>query len=60
MGLAMGLVNAIGNLGGFAGPFIAGWLKQEYKSLPVAFSVLGAGMVLGAGLATLLPKRRLP
>jgi len=56
VGVVIGLVNAIGNLGGFAGPYIAGWLKQEYQSLPVAFNVLGAGMLLGAALAFLLPK----
>ena len=55
-GLVVGVVNAFGNLGGFAGPYIAGWLKQEYQSLTVAFDALGAGLVLGAGLAFLLPK----
>jgi dipeptide/tripeptide permease len=57
--VVIGSVNAIGNLGGFAGPYIAGWLKQEYQSLPVAFNVLGAGMLLGAALAFLLPKAAL-
>jgi len=52
----IGLVNAFGNLGGSAGPYIAGWLKQEYQSLPVAFDALGAGVLVGAGLAFLLPK----
>jgi MFS family permease len=62
VGLVIGLVNAFGNLGGFAGPYIAGWLKQEYQSLTIAFDALGAGLVLGAGLAFLLPKaaRQLP
>ena len=55
-GPVIGLVNAFGNLGGFAGPYIAGWLKQEYQSLPVAFDVLGVGLLLGAALAFLLPK----
>lgn len=55
-GPVIGLVNAFGNLGGFAGPYIAGWLKQEYQSLPVAFNALGAGLLLGAGLAFLLPR----
>ena len=59
VGVVIGSVNAIGNLGGFAGPYIAGWLKQEYQSLPVAFNVLGAGMLLGAALAFLLPKAAL-
>jgi MFS family permease len=56
VGLAIGLVNAFGNLGGFGGPYIAGWLKQEYHSLTVAFDALGAGLLIGAGLAFLLPK----
>ena len=28
MGVVMGLVNAFGNLGGFAGPYIVGWLVK--------------------------------
>ena len=56
VGLVIGLVNAFGNLGGFAGPYIAGWLKQEYQSLAVAFDALGVGLLLGATLAFLLPK----
>jgi MFS family permease len=59
-GVVIGLVNAVGNLGGFAGPYIAGWLKQEYQSLAVAFGVLGAGLLLGAGIAFLLPKATPP
>jgi MFS family permease len=56
VGLVIGAVNAFGNLGGFAGPYIAGWLKQEYQSLTVAFDVLGMGLLLGAALAFLLPQ----
>jgi MFS family permease len=56
VGLAIGLVNAFGNLGGFAGPYIAGWLMQEYQSLAIAFDALGTGLLIGAGLAFLLPK----
>jgi MFS family permease len=56
VGLVIGLVNAFGNLGGFAGPYIAGWLKQEYQSLTVAFDTLGAGLLIGAALAFLLPR----
>jgi ACS family tartrate transporter-like MFS transporter len=55
-GPVIGLVNASGNLGGFAGPYIAGWLKQESGSLAVAFDGVGAGLVIGAALAFLLPK----
>ena len=56
----IGLVNAFGNLGGFAGPYIAGWLKQEYQSLPVAFDVLGAGLLVGAGAGFSAPEGSLP
>jgi sugar phosphate permease len=55
-GMIVGLVNAFGNVGGFAGPYITGWLKQEYHSLAIAFSTLGAGLVIGAALAFLLPR----
>ena len=56
VGLVIGLVNAFGNLGGFAGPYIAGWLKQEYNSTAMSFSALGVGMLIAAGLAFLLPR----
>jgi MFS family permease len=56
MGLVIGLVNAFGNLGGFAGPYIVGWLKNEYQSTAIPFNALGVGMLIAAGLAFLLPK----
>ena len=58
MGIVMGLVNAFGNLGGFAGPYIIGSLLKEYHSTAIAFSVIGTGMLGCAGLAFLLPKAR--
>ena len=45
--LVVGLVNAFGNLGGFAGPYIVGWLKKEYDSIAIPFSALGVGMDAG-------------
>jgi len=60
MGVVMGLVNAFGNLGGFAGPFVVGWLLKEYHSTAIAFNTLGAGMLACAGLAFLLPKPKNP
>ena len=56
-GAVMGMVNAFGNVGGFAGNYIVGWLKMRYHSTIVPFAVLGAGLLLGAALAFLLPKR---
>jgi MFS family permease len=56
LGVVCGVVNAFGNLGGFAGPYIVGWLSKEYHSTAIAFCALGAGMLVCAGLAFLLPK----
>jgi MFS family permease len=55
-GAVMGLVNAFGNLGGYAGPYIAGWLKQTSGSLELPFDALGVGILIAAGLACLLPR----
>jgi MFS family permease len=55
-GPVIGLVNALGNTGGFAGPYIVGWLKTEYHSTAIPFNALGLGMLLAAALAFLLPK----
>jgi hypothetical protein len=52
----MGVVNAFGNLGGFAGPYLVGWLKQTYHSTAIPFNALGIGLLVAAGLAFLLPK----
>ena len=59
MGVVMGIVNAFGNLGGFAGPYIVGWLVKEYHTTTIAFNVLGAGMLACVALAFLLPKTKL-
>lgn len=59
LGLIVGLVNAFGNLGGFFGPYLVGWLKEAYHSTAVPFNALGVGMLIAAGLAFLLPKAAL-
>jgi MFS family permease len=56
LGLIVGVVNAFGHLGGFAGPYLVGWLKDTYKSTAIPFNALGIGMLIAAGLAFLLPK----
>ena len=55
-GPVIGLVNALGNTGGFAGPFLIGWLKMKYHSVTVPFTALGAGLLLAAALVFLLPR----
>jgi MFS family permease len=56
LGFIIGLVNAFGNLGGFAGQYFVGWLEKLYHSTAIPFIVLGVGMLICAGLAFLLPK----
>ena len=58
MGSVMGLVNALGNLGGVFGPAIVGWIKQETHSVAIPFSLIGIGLMLAAALSLLLPARR--
>jgi len=55
-GPVIGLVNSIGNIGGFAGPYIVGWLKTEYQSTAIPFNALGIGLLVAAALAFLLPR----
>lgn len=53
------LVNSIGNLGGFAGPSLMGWLKQASGGYGLGFCALAAGLVLTA-LVVLAIGRALP
>lgn len=40
--VALGLINAIGNLGGFAGPYLVGWLTDVTGSNSAGFMLLAA------------------
>ena len=55
-GPVIGLVNSLGNTGGFFGPYIVGWLAKAYGSTAIPFNALGIGMLVAAALAFLLPK----
>jgi MFS transporter, ACS family, tartrate transporter len=46
------LINAIGNIGGFIGPYLVGWLKGQGASTAIAVSSL-ASFAIAAGLAVL-------
>ena len=59
VGVVIGLVNAIGNVGGWAGNYTFGLLKKETGGITVPFAVLGAGMLVAAALCFLLPKSKL-
>jgi len=59
VGAVMGLVNAIGNVGGWAGTAAFGWLKQETGGTALPFSVLGTALLIAAGLCFLLPRSKI-
>jgi len=50
-GPAMGLINAIGTLGGYFGPLVVGVLNQRFGDFRYAFVALGIGLLAAAGLA---------
>ena len=58
IGPVIGLVNALGNVGGFAGSYFVGWLKTTTGTVTLPFSLLGVGMLVAAGLALMLPKAK--
>ena len=49
--VAMGLINALGNLGGFAGPYLVGWLTDVTGTATTGFVVLAAFLAVAAALA---------
>ncbi|MCZ0975971.1 hypothetical protein O1L55_41330 [Streptomyces albulus] len=51
--MAMGLINALGNLGGFAGPYLVGWLTDATGSSLTGFAVLAGFLAVAVVLATL-------
>jgi MFS family permease len=55
-GAVIGLVNALGNTGGYFGSDIVGELKMKTGGITVPFSVLGIGLLVAAALCSLLPK----
>jgi MFS family permease len=56
-GPAMGLVNALGNLGGYFGPLAVGYVYHRMGDFRYAFGLLGLAYLVGAGLTLLLPAR---
>jgi MFS family permease len=52
------VVNSIGNLGGFAGPFLVGYVKQQTHSFSGGIYVLAASMFIAVVQAVLMPDPR--
>jgi MFS family permease len=53
------LINSVGNLGGFAGPYIMGWVKDATGSFKAGLYVL-AGFGIAAAIVTLMVVRSAP
>lgn len=53
-GLAMGMINSVGNLGGYAGPKIMGFLAQRTGNFRYAFGSLAIGLLVAAALTLAL------
>ena len=56
-GGAMGLINALGNLGGFAGPYIGGWLQDASGGSFLSTAVVLAVSMLLGGLVMITLRR---
>jgi len=55
-GGARGIINGIGNMGGFAGPVLVGWLAHWASSVQSSAAAVCAVSVAGAGISMLLPE----
>ena len=51
-----GLVNALGNLGGFFGPYMVGYVQTRPGDYTYAFALLSGGLILAACVALTLRK----
>lgn len=51
---AMGLINAIGNLGGYYGPVIVGYFLKRSGGFVYGFGILGIALLVGAAMAFLV------
>jgi sugar phosphate permease len=59
-GSAMGLINALGNLGGYFGPVVVGYLREKTGNYGYGLAALGVGFLLGALLTMLVSASRKP
>lgn len=57
VGAGLALVNTIGNVGGFAGPFVTGWLRDLFGNDQGAFAVV-ALLLLASGVISVAVQSR--
>jgi ACS family tartrate transporter-like MFS transporter len=51
------LVNSVGNVGGFVGPYVVGFVKDATGSFEAGLLSLAVTLVVGAALVLLVPHR---
>jgi ACS family tartrate transporter-like MFS transporter len=52
------LINSVGNLGGFLGPYVVGMVRERTQSFTYGILALALFLLIGAGLAVLANPRR--
>jgi len=57
-GASMGLINGFGNLGGFFGPLVLGYLNRRTGNFTSGFELLGIAMLVGAAMCFLVNPAR--
>jgi len=55
---SIALVNSVGNIGGFVGPYLLGYIKDHTQSFAIGLIALGAMVALGGALVLALPVER--
>jgi ACS family tartrate transporter-like MFS transporter len=53
------LVNSIGNVGGFAGPYLMGWMREATGGFSAGFLTLAGFLVSAAIITALMPSQKL-
>ncbi len=57
VGGSMGMINALGNLGGFFGPFIVGFLTIQFMNVYIGTYFISATLLAGALITLTLPRK---
>jgi ACS family tartrate transporter-like MFS transporter len=47
---SIGLINSVGNLGGFVGPYMMGWFEKSTGSFVVGLALLSVALVSAAAI----------
>ena len=55
-GGARGVINGVGNLGGFLGPVLVGWVSTTTGNMDYGIYALAALVIIGGSLTMLMPK----